>query len=143
MSRFPLRLVWVLAAGTLAMAGCANPASMTGNSERELQSLSISPATATANGSGVQFTATGHWSLSPTTVTPMPATWGACGANGPTTDVTVSSAGLATCARGARGTYDVFAWDPQYGYTGAQCTWVTSCGPGCGRVSATVQLTCP
>ncbi|MGB6132604.1 MAG: hypothetical protein WBG54_12555 [Acidobacteriaceae bacterium] len=135
MSRFPLRLAWVLAAAALAMAGCA-----TGN--RELESLSITPAT--ANSSSVQFTATGHWSQSPTTVTPEPATWGACTTGGvPTTDVTVSSTGLAACASGAKGTYNVFAWDPQYGATGAMCDWVTACGPGCGRVSATVQLTCP
>jgi hypothetical protein len=137
MSRFPLRLAWLLAAAALAMAGC-------GAGNRQLQSLSISPATATANGSPVQFTATGHRSQSPTTVTPQPVTWGACTTGGvPTSDVTVSSAGLAACASGAKGTYDVFAWDPQYGYTGPECTAITACGPGCGRGSATVQLTCP
>jgi hypothetical protein len=137
MKRFSLRLVCVLAAAVLMTAGCAE-----GN--RELQSLSVSPATATANGSPVQFRATGHWSQSPTTVTPMPATWGAC-VNGdtPTTEVTVSSTGLATCASGAKETYDVFAWDPQYGATGAECDVVTACGAGCGRVAAMVQLTCP
>ncbi len=137
MSRFPLRLLWLLPAAALAMAGCGNPA-------RELESITISPATATAKGSAVQLTATGHWNQSPTTVTPEAATWGACTAeNSPTTEVTLSSAGMATCASGAQGTYDVFAWDPQYGYTGPTCNAITACGAGCGRVSATVQLTCP
>jgi hypothetical protein len=130
-------MAWLLPLAALAMAGC-------GAGNRELQSLSVSPATASANGSPVQFTATGYWSASPTTVTPMTANWGACTTdNVPTTDVTVSSAGAATCASGAKGTYDVFAWDPQYGATGAQCNAVTACGPGCGRVAATAQITCP
>jgi hypothetical protein len=137
MRRFPLKLVWLLAAAALMTAGCAED-------HRELQSLSVSPATATANGSSVQFTATGHWSQSPMTETPMPANWGACTTEGvPTSAVTVSTAGLAACASGAKGTYDVFAWDPQYGGPGAVCNAITACGPGCGRVSATVQLTCP
>ena len=144
MERHPLKLAGVLAAAALFIAGCVagNP----GN--RELESLSISPATTSANGSAVQFTATGYWSLAPTTVTPMSATWGACTvvnsvATSPTTEVTVSTNGLATCASGASGTYSVFAWDPQYGYTGPTCNVITDCGGGCGRVSATAQLTCP
>lgn len=139
MNRFPLRGIGLLAAAGLAIAGC-------GTGHRELQSLSISPATATANGSLVQFTATGHWSTSPRTETPMPATWGACTSGaiaGPTTDVTVSSSGLAGCGKGVKGTYTVFAWDPQYGGPGAVCNVISACGPGCGRVSASVQLTCP
>jgi len=137
MNRFSPKLAWLLGASALLVAGCG-----TGN--RELQSLSIAPATATANGSAVQFTATGHWSQSPMTETPMPANWGACiNGNTPTTDVMISATGLATCGKSAKGTYDVFAWDPQYGATGAQCDAETACGLGCGRVSATVQLTCP
>lgn len=135
MSRFPLRLAALAAA--LMMAGC-------GYGNRQLQSLSISPATATANGSAVQFTATGYWSQPPTTVTPQTATWGVCTTGEvPTNNVTVSSAGLAMCDRGAKGTYNVFAWDPPYGYMGPECTAITACGSGCGRVSATVQITCP
>lgn len=138
MRRFPLRLECALAAAALLTAGCA----MSRN--RELQSLSVSPATATANGSPVQFTATGYWSEAPMTETPMPATWDACTTLGvPTTDVTLTSTGLATCAGGAKGTYDVFASDPQYGGPGPVCNATTACGPGCGRVSATAQLTCP
>lgn len=138
MNRFSLRVACALA-GAVVVAGCAEAPP-----QRELNSLSISPATATANGSPVQFTATGYWSEAPITETPMPATWGACTTGGiPTTDVTLTSTGLATCAGGAKGTYDVFAWDPQYGGTGVTCNAISACGPGCGRVSATVQLTCP
>lgn len=140
--RFPLNLAW-LALPALIITGCGTPASMV-ISTRELQSISIAPATAQASGSAVQFTATGHWSQSPITVTPQSATWGACTTAGvPTTDVTVSSSGLATCTSTAKGTYNVYAWDPQYGFTGPECNAITACGPGCGRVSATVQLTCP
>ncbi|MGH9562856.1 MAG: hypothetical protein ACRD3S_15495, partial [Terracidiphilus sp.] len=114
MSRFPLRLFWLLTAMTWAMGGCAG-----GGGNRALQSLSVSPATASANSSPVQFTAIGHWTESPIAVTPQSATWGACTTVGmPTTDVTVSSAGEATCGSTANGTYEVFAWDPQYGFTG-------------------------
>ena len=138
MSRFPLKLYLLLAATTFMMGSC------TGGGPRQLQSLSVSPVTASANGTPVQFTATGHWSLSPIAVTPQDATWGACTtANVPTTDVTVSSAGLATCGTAAKGTYNVYAWDPQYGFTGPTCNAISVCGPGCGRVSATVQITCP
>lgn len=138
MNRFPLRRASLLAAAALVVAGCAAAP------PRELNSLSISPQAATANGSPVQFTATGHWSRSPLTETPMPATWGACTtASVPTSDVTVTTAGLATCGNTAKGTYMVFAWDPQYGGPGAVCNVVGPCGEGCGRVAAQVQLTCP
>lgn len=139
MSRSPLNLVWLLAAMVLVANGCGGSS---GN--RELQSLSVSPAAASANGTPVQFTATGHWSLAPIAVTPQDATWGACTTAGvPTTDVMVSSEGVATCSSTAKGTYNVFAWDPQYGFTGPTCNAVSVCGPGCGRVSSTVQITCP
>ncbi len=141
MKKSPLMLVCILLAAAMFVAGCVagNP----GN--RELESLSVSPATVSANGSAVQFTATGYWSMSPTTVMPQSATWGACTEvdSTPTSDVTVSTTGQATCASGAAGTYMVFAWDPQFGYTGPVCNAITACGAGCGRVSATAQLACP
>jgi hypothetical protein len=139
MNGFPLKYVWAISLALPAISGC-----IAGNGNRELESLSISPAGATANGSAVQFTATGHWSAMPTAVTPQSATWGACTtAQAPTSDVTVSTTGQATCASGASGTFMVFAWDPQYGYTGPTCTAITACGGGCGRVAATAQITCP
>ncbi|HEY1159608.1 MAG TPA: hypothetical protein VGE83_03210 [Terracidiphilus sp.] len=140
MKRSPLILVCVLPAA-MVIAGC-----IAGNSgNRQLDSLSISPAATSANGSAVQFTTTGYWSTSPTTVTPQSATWGACTEvdSAPTSDVTVSTTGIAACASGASGIYMVFAWDPDYGYTGPVCNAITACGGGCGRVSATAQLTCP
>jgi len=140
MKKSPLMLVCILLAA-MFIAGCVsgNP----GN--RQLESLSISPATTSANGSTVQFTATGHWSMSPATVVPQSATWGACTEvdSVPTSDVTVSATGQATCASGATGNYMVFAWDPDYGGPGAVCNAINACGGGCGRVSATAQLTCP
>lgn len=138
MNGFPLNAFSLIAVVALVAGGC------TGVGPRQLQSLSISPATASANGTPVQFTATGHWSESPIAVTPQPATWGACTTAGvPTTDVAVSSGGLATCGSTAKGAYNVFAWDPQYDFTGPTCNAISACGPGCGRVSATVQITCP
>jgi hypothetical protein len=137
----PLILVCILLSTAMLIAGCVSGSP--GN--RELESLSVSPATASANGAAVQFTATGYWSSAPTTVMPQSATWGACTAvdSVPTTDVTVSTTGQATCASGATGTYKVFAWDPQYGYTGPVCNAISACGGGCGRVAATAQITCP
>ncbi len=144
MKASPLAWAGAIAAAAVFIAGCiaGNP------SNRELESLSISPATAAANSSAVQFTATGYWSTVPTTVTPQSANWGAytemdSAPQSPTSDVTVCTTGLVTCASGAQGTYAVFAWDPQYGYTGPVCNVITACGAGCGRVSATAQLTCP
>jgi hypothetical protein len=139
--RSPLISACILFSATMLIAGCAggNP----GN--RQLESLSVSPATASANGSAVQFTATGYWSSAPTTVMPPSATWGACTVTDstPTSSVTVSTTGQATCASGATGTYMVFAWDPEYGYTGPVCNAISACGARCGRVAATAQITCP
>jgi hypothetical protein len=138
MKRSPLIFVSALAAAAMFIAGC-----VAGN--RQLESLDISPASSSANGSAVQFTATGHWSTSPATITPQAATWGACteADSTPTNDVTVDTTGLATCASGAKGTYMVFAWDPDYGGVGPVCNVINACGGGCGRISAQAQLTCP
>ncbi len=113
------------------------------NSTGQLQSITVSPATATALtiGGDVQFIATGHYTTSPYTVTPQPATWGVCYQNSTTTDVTVTTAGLAQCANVVGGgpkstTYSVLAFDP------TQCTVITACGGGC-TIVGTAQLTCP
>jgi hypothetical protein len=84
------------------------------------------------------------------TVTPQAANWGACVQQtsgntvmqSATTEVTVSSSGLAQCASGAKGTFTVFAYDPPLGSTGANCNAITVCGGGC-TISGTAQLTCP
>ena len=127
-------------AATIVALGC-------GTGRHQLESLTVTPATATAQGQGVQFTATGHWSGSPATVTPQSATWGACvqqvSGQSPTTEVTVSSTGMAQCASGAKGTFTVFAYDPPLGTPPRpQCDALTSCGGGC-TISGTAQLTCP
>lgn len=112
---------------------CGTGANM---SSRQLQSITISPASADAQGQAVQFTATGHWSAAPLTVTPQPAMWGACQNNGATSAVTVSSSGVAQCATGAKGAFTVFAYDM------TDCNAITACGGGC-TILGTAQLTCP
>ena len=139
MSNFPLKALALLAGVALVANGCGGSS---GN--RTLQSLSISPATASASGTPVQFTATGHWSQPPIAVTPQSATWGACTtAEVPTTEVTVSSAGVATCGSTAKGTYDVFAEYQPDNVTGTMCNAINACGGGCGLISTTAQLKCP
>jgi hypothetical protein len=111
-----------------------------------LQSVSLSPATADAQGSSVQFTATGYFNQQPSPVQLFSANWGACYQNARTTAVSVSAGGLAQCAAGAVGTYAVWAVAQRGG---------DSCGPAgsvpadpCGgggecQVTGTAQLTCP
>jgi hypothetical protein len=88
----------------------------------------------------VQFTATGHYNTAPYTVTPQPATWGACYQSSPTADVSVTAAGFAQCGNVGGGprstTYSVFAFDP------TPCNLITACGGGC-TIVGTAQLTCP
>jgi hypothetical protein len=98
----------VLFLGVLAMAvtlACGSPTPV-----RVLQSVSLSPATADAQGNPVQFTATGNFNLQPSTATLTEANWGACYQNQRTTAVSVSASGLAQCEAGAVGTYTVWAW---------------------------------
>ena len=124
----------VLLAAIAVACGASSPQNHT------LESITVNPATADANGNPVQFSATGIYDAAPIRVTPQPATWGACYQGVATTDVSVSSSGLAQCASGASGTYTVFAYDivergcPQ---------WVNGCGGGGCNVTGTAQLTCP
>jgi hypothetical protein len=60
-------LLWVLLP-LQGVLGC-------GGSNRQLQSLSISPPSATAQNGQAQFTATGQFTASPTTVTPAAVAW--------------------------------------------------------------------
>jgi hypothetical protein len=125
----------------LVLAASIFPIACGAPSNRQLMSITVSPATVDAQGQQVQFTATGHWSASPLTTTPQSAGWGVCQNNAPSTAVTVSSSGLAQCASGAKGTYTVFAADPPFG-AGANCNAITACGGGC-QISGASQLTCP
>lgn len=59
--------VSILAIG--ALPGCG------GGSNRQLQSLTVSPASTTAQGGQAQFTATGQFSSMPTSVSPASVSW--------------------------------------------------------------------
>jgi hypothetical protein len=115
-----------------------------GSTSRTLQSVAVTPATATAQNGQFQFTATGYYNTSPAQITPLTATWGACSQQAITSDVTVSSTGLAQCTASASGTYTVWAYDTSPAKPGtANCNSRTACGAGCGLVTGTAQLTCP
>ena len=118
-----------------------------GSSRRILQSVSLSPPTADAQGSPVQFTATGYFNQQPSPVRLTSANWGACYQNQRTTGVSVNTDGLAQCAAGAVGTYTVWAWaesaaDSCGGNNGElpanPCGGAGECQP-----TGTAQLTCP
>jgi hypothetical protein len=125
---------WIVLAAAIVPISCGTGADMVSN--RQLQSITITPAMASALGQPVQFTATGHWSAAPVTVTPQPAMWGACQNDTAATGVTVSSTGMAQCASEAKGAFSVFAFDM------TNCNAITACGGGC-TISGTAQLTCP
>lgn len=137
----PQLLFCSLLAAAAIMIACGS------SSTRMLQSVSVSPATADAQDypdGQVPFAATGFYNKSPQQVSPLTATWGACSQQAPTTAVSVSSSGVAQCTAGASGTYTVWAFDTNPTAPGtANCTAMTACGGGCGRVTGTAQLTCP
>ncbi|MGA9544390.1 MAG: hypothetical protein WBQ85_12525 [Candidatus Sulfotelmatobacter sp.] len=133
--RLALFLLGTLLAASLALSCGASSKNMTG----QLQSITISPATAAAGlpGQQIQFTAAGHYNTPPYTVTPQPATWGACYQNAPTTAVSVTSKGLAQCEApsGPITEYSIFAFDQ------TNCNVLTACGGGC-TIVGTARLTC-
>jgi hypothetical protein len=105
----------------------------------QLQTITLSPATADAGnypGGMVPFVATGDYMHPTRKVTPQPATWGVCHQGAPTSDISVTKAGVAQCMSGASGAYTVFA------YQMTNCTALLACGGGC-TVVGTAQLTCP
>jgi hypothetical protein len=109
---------------------------------RTLNSITVTPAT--ASGSQVQFTATSHWSTDPLTVTPQSVNWNVCTTAGePSSLVTVSSNGLAQCAKGTTGTFTIYANHPVVPMIGATCLAMNACGGGCGIITGTAQITCP
>ena len=121
-------LVPLLVASFAVSCGAGSP------SQGKLQSIALSPATADAE--EAQFTATGYYIRPSTSLTPQPATWGACYQGASTSEVSVTSGGKAQCATGASGTYTVYAFVP------SNCTVINACGGGCTVVGA-AQLTCP
>jgi hypothetical protein len=113
---------------------------------RSLQSVNLSPPAAVADGSPVQFTATGYFSEPPSPVELPSVSWGVCYQNQRTTAVSVSADGLAKCTAGAVGTYTVLAVAQRSGGCGGNNGEVVAnpCG-GAGecQVTGTAQLTCP
>jgi hypothetical protein len=134
--RLALFSLGMVLAASLALSCGANSNS---NTTGQLQSITISPATAAAGlpGQTIQFTATGHYNTAPFTVTPQPAAWGACSQNAPTTAVSVTSTGLAQCEApgGPTVEYSIFAFDMTV------CNLLTACGGGC-TIVGTAQLSC-
>ncbi len=135
---FMLSVLTLVLAASLALSCGASQQS-------RLQSITLSPANADAQSfpdGEVPFTATGNY-VDPThTVTPQPANWVACQKGLPTTDASVTSAGVARCATGAVGTYSINAWDISTGPGTYNCSAITACGGGC-TVVGTAQLICP
>jgi hypothetical protein len=130
----------------LALVLLASLASSCGASSQDqdpLLSITLTPATADAqdypNGE-VQFTATGHYTNPPRTVTPLSAGWGTCYQDASTSEVIITAPGVAKCASGAVGTYTVWANDPPD--PNVECLVMNACGGGC-FVAGTAQLTCP
>ncbi len=150
MSRSPfcLLIVW------LALAVCITLSC--GGGSRQLQSITLSPASADARNypqGQVAFVATGHYNSSPATVTPLQANWAGISeftvngmlTYGPVTDaISVDSSGVAHCAAGTSGTYAIVAWDLQDPALKVGCASMTDFGePGCNAAQAFAQLTCP
>lgn len=138
-SLFPKIFPLVIAAAIVLSCG--------GNTPRQLNSISISPASASpqSGSTTVQFTATGVYSMAPSPVTPLQATWAAAVPNvGPTTAVTVDANGLAQCTPAASGVYSIGAWAVRDPTSRVSCSVVGPFGDSpCTDVLGTAQLTCP
>ncbi|HZC21859.1 MAG TPA: hypothetical protein VE866_00860 [Candidatus Binatia bacterium] len=142
MRKYPVSVLVlaVLAIGISSACG-SSPA------PRALKSVSLSPLTADAQGSPVQFTATGYFNDQPSPAKLASVNWGACYQNQRTSAVSVNSEGLAQCGAGAVGTYTVWAWaESAAGSCGGNNgeTPANPCGGGgvC-QPTGTAQLTCP
>jgi hypothetical protein len=115
--------------------------------QRQALSVTVSPSAVTAPADGqVQFTATGTYNLTPTTVTPLQANWVVVDQAGQhTTAVTIDGNGLAECGSVASGDFTVGAWVVEFSKPpNAVCLTVTAFGNPCGdSVIGFAQLTCP
>jgi len=121
---------------------------------RQIESISVSPPSADAQNypdGKVPFVATGTYNVSPMTVAPLQANWGAASIQlvdgteelASTDEVRVDRNGVAQCAAGASGTYSLGAWVAVP--SKAQCTVIG--GPfnetACPALLTTAKLTCP
>lgn len=137
-----MRSVLLLVSGLpilLLFQACSNP-----GPTRQLLSVSISPVTVTAPGSGqVQFVATGYYNTEPYTVTPLQANWGVEPATGTAQKiVAIAQDGTANCTAGATGTSTVEAW-VEILPGGPVCNVIDGAGRPCGSIGASAQLVCP
>lgn len=142
MSKYGLSVVFLAVLSMSISLACGAPPP-----PRILQSVSLSPQTADAQGSPVQFTATGYFNDQPSSAKLLAANWGACYQNQRTSAVSVNTDGVAQCAAGAVGTYTVWAWaESAAGSCGGNNGEVPAnpCG-GAGpcQPTGTAQLTCP
>jgi hypothetical protein len=139
MRKYGLSVFFLAILGIALALACGSPAYL-------LKSVSLSPPAADAQGSPVQFTATGYFNQQPSPVQLVSPNWGACYQNQRTTAVSVSADGLAQCAAGAAGTYTVWAVAQRGGDScgAAGSVPANPCG-GAGecQVTGTAQLTCP
>jgi hypothetical protein len=142
-----LPAAFTLACGTSSTTPSSQ--SRTPSSQRQIKSISISPATADAKdypGGQVQFTAVANFSEPPSPVSISP-TWEVCTDNGTTngpSEITVNQSGVAECNPGASGTYIVDAYD--YQYAELTCNLLLSCadaGTDCYGTHGIAKLTCP
>jgi len=128
----------------LALAACMTLACGSSSTQRTIQSITLSPASANAQdyaGGEVQFVATGHYASQPYTVTPLPqAQWGPP-AGVPGSGVVVDSNGVAKCV--ASGTYSVGAWANLPAHDEVPCAIGQFGQPVCYTVVGTAKLTCP
>jgi len=143
----PFSLILLVVIAGIALA-CGNPSHVIGvacnsapsSSNGDVpESVSVCPAAADASnypGGLVQFVAIGEYSSGPSPALPTSVIWGVCQDSGSTTGVTVSSKGVAQCASGASGTYDVWATAGP-----VLCLAIGPCGE-CGP-TGTAHLTCP
>ncbi len=128
-----------------ALVGMVLPALLTacgGNSAHQLESITVSPSSATVAGSNgtIQFEATGHFKESPATETPFTTNWSYTGPEGEKIGLTED--GMATCKAGQPGTFTVAAW-VQPDANGPVCNVIGPGGAPCPSVAGTAQLICP
>jgi hypothetical protein len=127
-------LFCLLAVIATATVGCS---SMNSTSNRVLQSMILSPATADAQTTQgqVQFTAMGTFSKAPSPapvpfVVPYTGTWASSNAS----IATITQAGLASCVSGAAGTVTITAIASTNSATGPQMSTA---------VHSSAKLSCP